>query len=152
MTRVMQFNSPFLLGFDGLERLLERAAKASDGYPPYNVEQLGGEKGEALRITLAVAGFSRDELSVTVEENQLVIRGRQLEDEERTYLHRGIAARQFQRSFVLADGMEVKGARLENGLLMIDLERPEPSRTVHTIEIESSEPANPSRRVTRDAV
>ncbi len=152
MTRVMQFNSPFLLGFDGLERLLERAAKASDGYTPYNVEQLGGEKGEALRITLAVAGFSRDELSVTVEENQLVIRGRQLEDEERTYLHRGIAARQFQRSFVLADGMEVKGARLENGLLMIDLERPEPSRTVRTIEIESSEPANPSRRVTRDAV
>ena len=157
MTRVMQFNSPFLLGFDGLERLLERAAKASDGYPPYNVEQLTSEKGEALRITLAVAGFSRDELSVTVEENQLVIRGRQLDDEDRTYLHRGIAARQFQRSFVLADGIEVKGARLENGLLMIDFEKPEPAQTVRTIEITGEitgdEPAEPSRtRVARDAV
>jgi HSP20 family molecular chaperone IbpA len=151
MTRVMQFNSPFLLGFDALERMLERAAKASDGYPPYNVEQLPTAEGEALRITLAVAGFSREELSVTVEENHLVIRGRQLEEEERTYLHRGIAARQFQRSFVLADGIEVKGARLENGLLVIDLEKPEPARTLRTIEIAEDEPAVPARRVTRDA-
>lgn len=151
MTRVMQFNSPFLLGFDALERMLERAAKASDGYPPYNVEQLPTVEGEALRITLAVAGFSREELSVTVEENHLVIRGRQLEEEERTYLHRGIAARQFQRSFVLADGIEVKGARLENGLLVIDLEKPEPARTLRTIEIAEDEPAVPARRVTRDA-
>lgn len=152
MTRVMQFNSPFLLGFDGLERMLERAAKASDGYPPYNVEQLTSDKGEALRITLAVAGFSRDELEVTVEENQLVIRGRQFEEEARTYLHRGIAARQFQRSFVLADGIEVRAARLENGLLMIDLEKPEPERKVRTIEIEGDEPARPSRSAARDAV
>lgn len=135
MTRVLQFNSPFLLGFDELERLLDRAAKASDGYPPYNVEQLPAEKGDALRITLAVAGFSREELSVTVENNQLVIRGRQEEDAARTYLHRGIAARQFQRSFVLADGMEVKTARLENGLLTIDLLRPEPEQKLRRIEI-----------------
>lgn len=152
MTRVMQFNSPFLLGFDGLERMLERAAKASDGYPPYNVEQLPSDKAEALRITLAVAGFSRDELEVTVEENQLVIRGRQIEEEARTYLHRGIAARQFQRSFVLADGILVKGARLENGLLMIDLEKPEPERKVRMIEIEGEEPLGPSRSAERDAV
>ncbi|HCX68915.1 Hsp20 family protein [Parvibaculum sp.] len=157
MTRVMQFNSPFLLGFDGLERLLDRVAKASDGYPPYNVEQLTSEKGEALRITLAVAGFSRDELSVTVEDNQLVVRGRQLEDEDRTYLHRGIAARQFQRSFVLADGIEVKAARLEKGLLMIDLEKPEAVRTVRKIDItgenkdEESAPS-PQARVARGAV
>lgn len=151
MTRVMQFNSPFLLGFDALERMLERAAKASDGYPPYNVEQRPADEGEALRITLAVAGFSREELSVTVEENQLVIRGRQLEDEERTYLHRGIAARQFQRSFVLADGIEVKGARLENGLLMIDLEKPEPARTSRTVEIAEDAAAEPPRRVAREA-
>ncbi|PKP78843.1 MAG: heat-shock protein Hsp20 [Alphaproteobacteria bacterium HGW-Alphaproteobacteria-3] len=151
MTRVMQFNSPFLLGFDALERLLERAAKASDGYPPYNVEQRPADGGEALRITLAVAGFSREELSVTVEENQLVIRGRQLEDEERTYLHRGIAARQFQRSFVLADGIEVKGARLENGLLMIDLEKPEPARTSRTVEIAEDAAAEPPRRAAREA-
>lgn len=152
MTRVMQFNSPFLLGFDEMERLLERAAKASDGYPPYNVEQRQTEAGEALRITLAVAGFSRAGLSVTVEDNQLVIRGRQNDDDARTYLHRGIAARQFQRSFVLADGIEVKGARLENGLLMIDLEKPEPARRVRTIEISETVEKPASRRVERDAV
>ncbi|ABS61811.1 heat shock protein Hsp20 [Parvibaculum lavamentivorans DS-1] len=146
MTRTMQFNSPFLLGFDQMERLLERVAKASDGYPPYNVEQVSTEAGDQLRITLAVAGFSRDELAVTVENNQLVIRGRQRDDSDRTYLHRGIAARQFQRSFVLADGIEVKGAMLENGLLMVDLEKPEPSRTVRTIEISeaASEPLSRS--------
>lgn len=152
MTRVMQFNSPFLLGFDEMERLLERVAKASDGYPPYNVEQVPAETGEALRITLAVAGFTRDELSVTVEENQLVIRGRQREDADRTYLHRGIAARQFQRAFVLADGIEVRAARLENGLLMIDLEKPEPKRTLRTIEISETAQTPVSRGVERDAV
>ncbi|MFN4353635.1 Hsp20 family protein [Parvibaculum sp.] len=156
MTRVLQFNSPFLLGFDEMERLLDRAAKASDGYPPYNVEQVPAEKGDALRITLAVAGFSREELSVTVENNQLVIRGRQEEDSARTYLHRGIAARQFQRSFVLADGMEAMSARLENGLLTIDLLKPEPEHKLRRIEIVQAtgkadgKPA--ARHVERDVV
>ncbi len=144
---MIQFNSPFLLGFEQMERLLERAAKASDGYPPYNVEQLAAEAGAALRITLAVAGFSRDELSVTVENSELVIRGRQREEDDRTYLHRGIAARQFQRAFVLADGMKVRTARLENGLLKIDLERPAPEKTVQTIEIVEEMPAAASRPV-----
>ncbi|MBX3505506.1 MAG: Hsp20 family protein [Parvibaculum sp.] len=156
MTRVLQFNSPLLLGFDELERLLDRAAKASDSYPPYNVEQVPVEKGDALRITLAVAGFSRDELAVTVEDNQLVIRGRQEEDRDRTYLHRGIAARQFQRAFVLADGMEVRNARLENGLLMIELLKPEPEHKVRRIEISETAARpeqNPTpKRVERDAV
>ncbi|MDP2124738.1 MAG: Hsp20 family protein [Parvibaculum sp.] len=145
--RMIQFNSPFLLGFEQMERLLERAAKASDGYPPYNVEQLAAEAGAALRITLAVAGFSRDELSVTVENSELVIRGRQREEDDRTYLHRGIAARQFQRAFVLADGMKVRTARLENGLLKIDLERPAPEKTVQTIEIVEEMPAAAGRPV-----
>ena len=152
MTRVMQFNSPFLLSYEEMERLLERDVKASDGYPHYNDEQRKAERGEALRITLAVAGFSRDELSVTVEDNQLVIRGRQNDDDARTYLHRGIAARQFQRSFVLADGIEVRHAHLENGLLMIDLEKPEPERRVRTIEISETVEKPASRRVERDAV
>ncbi|MEN6542112.1 Hsp20 family protein [Parvibaculum sp.] len=148
MTRMVQFNSPFLLGFDEMERLLEQVAKGSDGYPPYNVEDVTRNEGEtprrALRITLAVAGFARDELSVTVEDNQLVIRGRKREDEERVYLYRGIAARQFQRAFVLAEGIDVGEARLDNGLLSIDLIRPEPSKLVRQIEIEggvSSAPA-----------
>lgn len=118
--------------------MLDRAAKTSgEAYPPYNIERLPQSEGEAerLRITLAVAGFGRDELDVTVEDNQLSIRGRQKDDDAKSYLHRGIAARQFARTFVLADGMEVKGARLENGLLMIVLERPEPRRTVRRIEI-----------------
>ena len=107
MTRLSLFNSPLLLGFDQFERTLDRVTKAtSDGYPPYNVEQLGEN---ALRITLAVAGFTMDDLSVQIEDNQLVIRGKQAEEKERVYLHRGIAARQFQRSFVLADGIEVVG-------------------------------------------
>lgn len=139
MTRMMQFNSPFLLGFDEMEQLLERVAKGSDGYPPYNVEEVVTGSGETqkrvLRITLAVAGFSRDELNVTLERNQLVIRGRQREEEGRVFLHRGIAARQFQRAFVLADGMDVSAARLDNGLLSIDLVRPEPSKLVKKIEI-----------------
>jgi len=138
MTRVPTLNSPYLLGFDGIERLIDRASRNSgDGYPPYNIERLqNGENGATLlRITLAVAGFSREELDVTLEENQLAIRGRQIDDPDREYLHRGIAARQFQRTFVLADGMEVTGAGLENGLLTIDLARPEPERVVKTIEI-----------------
>jgi len=138
MTRIPPFSSPLLLGFGEIERRLERASKGtSDGYPPYNIERFPGQegRGERLRITLALAGFSREELEVSVEENQLVIRGRQADPNERCYLHRGIAARQFQRAFVLADGLEVSGATLENGLLSIDLERPEPERAVRRIEI-----------------
>ncbi len=138
MSRLSVFSSPLLLGFDELERMLDRASKtAGDGYPPYNIERLPRVDGEAerLRITLAVAGFSRDELDVTVEENQLVIRGRQREEDGTSYLHRGIAARQFTRTFLLADGMDVIGARLENGLLELHLERPEPRRVVRRIQI-----------------
>ncbi|MBC8036062.1 MAG: Hsp20 family protein [Rhizobiales bacterium] len=138
MTRVSLFSSPLLLGFDDLERILDRASKASgDGYPPYNIERLPRADGEAerLRITLAVAGFDRDEIDITVEENQLVIRGRQKDDDGRDFLHQGIAARQFSRAFVLADGMEVRGARLSNGILEIGLERLEPKRLVRRIEI-----------------
>ena len=122
MSRVSLFNSPLLLGFDQFERRLDRISKAgSDGYPPYNVEQTGEQR---LRITLAVAGFRPDELSVQIEDQQLVIRGKQVDDEERIFLHRGIAARQFQRNFVLAEGIEVVDASLDNGLLNIDLLRP----------------------------
>jgi HSP20 family molecular chaperone IbpA len=137
MSRVPSLSSPFLLGFDEIERALERVTKTSDGYPPYNIERLAAAEGspKRLRITLAVAGFTRDQLDVTVEENQLVIRGRQHDDKTRQYLHRGIAARQFQRTFVLADGMEVLGADLNNGLLAIDLARPEPGKLVRTISI-----------------
>jgi HSP20 family molecular chaperone IbpA len=137
MSRVPSLSSPFLLGFDEIERALDRVAKAADGYPPYNIERVARENGkpERLRITLAVAGFSRGELDVTVEESQLVIRGRQQDDKARQYLHRGIAARQFQRTFVLADGMEVLGADLKNGLLAIDLARPEAERIVKSINI-----------------
>jgi HSP20 family molecular chaperone IbpA len=135
MSRLPSLSSPFLLGFDEIERVLDRVSKAADGYPPYNIERILRENGkpERLRITLAVAGFTRDQLDVTVEESQLVIRGRQQEDKARLFLHRGIAARQFQRTFVLADGIEVLGADLKNGLLSIDLARPEPERVVRTI-------------------
>ena len=141
MARIPSLSSPFLLGFDEIERALDRVAKAADGYPPYNIERLARKDGrpERLRITLAVAGFSRDELDVTIEESQLVIRGRQNDEETRQYLHRGIAARQFQRTFVLADGMEVLGADLKNGWLSIDLARPEPERVVKTIAINDHE-------------
>ena len=141
MTRVPSLSSPFLLGFDEIERVLDRVTKAADGYPPYNIERLPRDEQdpERLRITLAVAGFTRDQLDVTTEENQLVIRGRQQEDKTRQYLHRGIAARQFQRTFVLADGIEVKGADLKNGLLSIDLARPGPERVVRTIAIADRE-------------
>jgi len=141
MTRVPSLSSPFLLGFDEIERLLDRVTKGSDGYPPYNIERVArdGTNPERLRITLAVAGFTRDQLEVSVEENQLVIRGRQQDDKARQFLHRGIAARQFQRSFVLAEGMEVLGADLKNGLLSIDLARPEPEKIVKTIAINEHE-------------
>jgi len=137
MSRMPSLSSPFLLGFDEIERVLDRVTKAADGYPPYNIERLARDDRhpERLRITLAVAGFTLDQLEVSVEENQLVIRGRQAEDKTRQFIHRGIAARQFQRTFVLADGMEVLQADLKNGLLSIDLARPEPARFVRTISI-----------------
>lgn len=128
------FTSPMFLGFDHLEQMLERAAKtSSDGYPPYNIEQTGPA---GLRISLAVAGFTMDDLQITQEDNQLVIRGRQSDDTQgRVFIHRGIAARQFQRAFVLAEGIEVKGAWLDSGLLHIDLARPQPATKVRTIRI-----------------
>ncbi|MFM9163683.1 MAG: Hsp20 family protein [Methylocystis sp.] len=131
-------NSPFLLGFDEIERALDRVTRsAADGYPPYNIERLPRTEThpERLRIVLAVAGFTREQLVVSVEENQLVIRGRQADDRERHFLHRGIAARQFQRAFLLAEGMQVLGADLVNGLLSVDLVRPEPERIIKKIDI-----------------
>ena len=141
MTRVPSLSSPFLLGFDEIERILDRVSKGSDGYPPYNIERLprDPQNPERLRITLALAGFTRDQLDVSIEESQLVIRGRQQHDKTRQFLHRGIAARQFQRTFVLADGMEVMGADLRNGLLSIDLVRPQPERIVKSIAINAEE-------------
>ncbi|WP_428032200.1 Hsp20 family protein [Ancylobacter sp.] len=140
MSRIPSLSSPFLLGFDEVERALDRVMKGSDGYPPYNVERVAApDQPERLRITLAVAGFTREQLEVTVEEKELVIRGRQAEDPERVFLHRGIAARQFQRIFVLAEGMRVTGAELKNGLLWVDLVRPEPERIVRRITIATDE-------------
>lgn len=138
MSRVPSLNSPFLLGFDDIERALDRVSRsASDGYPPYNIERLPKTESapERLRITLAVAGFTLDQLEITLEERQLLIRGRQQDDKERVFLHRGIAARQFQRAFLLAEGMQVQGAELVNGLLSVDLARPEPERVVQKINI-----------------
>ena len=138
MSRMSPSNSPFLLGFDEIERAIERVTRTpSDGYPPYNIERIAAEDGEPerLRITLAVAGFLRDQIEVAVEESQLAIRGRQQEDKTREYLHRGIAARQFPRSFLLADGMQVLSADLAQGLLSIDLVRPQPDRVVKSIAI-----------------
>ena len=140
MSRQSPFGHPFLLGFDEIEQALDRVAKAGgDGYPPYNIERLARTPNapERLRITLAVAGFTREQLEVTLEESQLVVRGRQIDDKTRHFLHRGIAARQFQRAFLLAEGMEVMGADLANGLLSIDLIRPEPDRIVRKIVIAS---------------
>jgi len=140
MSRIPSLSSPFLLGFDEVERALDRVMKGSDGYPPYNVERVAlADQPVRLRITLAVAGFARDQLDVLLEEKELVIRGRQAEDTERTYLHRGIAARQFQRTFLLAEGMRVLGAELKNGLLSVDLVRPEPERVVKRIAITTIE-------------
>ena len=138
MTRISPLSSPLLLGFEEVERALDRLSKAAgDGYPPYNIERLPRTEkfGEILRITLAVAGFAEDELEVTVEENELVVRGRQNEEQERIYLHRGIAARQFQKTFVLAEGIEVLAAALRDGLLSIDLARPLAERLTRRIEI-----------------
>jgi HSP20 family molecular chaperone IbpA len=141
MSRLPPLSSPLLLGFEEIERVLDRAGKAADGYPPYNIERVprDGNGPERLRITLAIAGFTRDQLDVTVEENQLIIRGRQQDDKTRHYIHRGIAARQFQRTFVLADGIEVAGADLKNGLLSVDLVRPEAERVVKSISIKEYE-------------
>lgn len=135
MPRLAAFNSPLMLGFDHLERLVDSVAKASsEGYPPYNIEQTGPE---GLRITLAVAGFRREDMDVQIEDNQLIIRGVQPEDDgDKVYLHRGIAGRQFQRRFVLAEGIEVGSAGLENGLLHIDLQRPRPESRIRTIDIQ----------------
>lgn len=138
MPRFAGFSSPHLLGFDEIERVLDRVSKsANDGYPPYNIERLRNDKGsvESLRITLAVAGFSDDDLDITIEKNQLTIRGQQDDDSEREFLHRGIAARQFQKSFVLAEGMEISSAELENGLLSINLTRDEPEPVIRKIKI-----------------
>lgn len=136
MTRMSLLSSPLLLGFDEMERLIDRVGKGSDGYPPYNIERIAADAGsELLRITLAVAGFKREQLDITLEDKQLVIRGRQEDDKSREYIHRGIAARQFGKTFVLADGIEVKSAELSNGLLCIDLVRREPDRMVRRIEI-----------------
>jgi len=140
MTRVTPFASPLLLGFDAMEKTLERLSKINDGYPPYNIERLSPDsvtgEPDRLRITLAVAGFAEEDLDVTTEENQLTIRGRQSADQgEREFLHRGIASRQFQRCFMLAEGMAVTGAVLKNGLLSIDLVRPEPAKMVRKINI-----------------
>ena len=144
MSRMSLLSSPLLLGFEEMERLIDRVGKG-DGYPPYNIERIPAngvgrdgsraERTDRLRITLAVAGFKRDQLEITVEDNQLVIRGRQEDDKTREYLHRGIAARQFSRAFVLADGIEVKSADLSDGLLCIDLVRREPGRLVRKVEI-----------------
>jgi HSP20 family molecular chaperone IbpA len=143
MTRISSFNSPLLLGFDHFERVLDRISKTSaEGYPPYNIEQISDN---GLRITLAVAGFSMSDLSVSIEDNQLIIRGRQVEeDSNRVFLHRGIAARQFQRAFVLAEGIEVMGASISNGLLHVDLTRPTPEPRVRTIPITEEAESKPT--------
>ncbi len=140
------FTSPLFLGFDHLEQMIERASKnSSDGYPPYNIEQTGPA---GLRISLAVAGFTMDDLQITQEDNQLVIRGRQQDDTQgRVFIHRGIAARQFQRAFVMAEGIEVKGAWLDNGLLHIDLVRPQPDVRVRSIPITKPAPTSKTKMV-----
>lgn len=148
MTRLSLFNSPLMLGFDHFERTLERIAKnGADGYPPYNIERIG-ENG--LRITLAVAGFSADDLAIEVAENQLLVRGRQTDEPQRVFLHRGIAARQFQKSFVLAEGIEVKGASIDNGLLHIDLERPPVEIKVRSVAIKTGDGTRPHAPQTID--
>ncbi len=140
--RLTLFDSPLFLGFEEFEKTLDRMRKsAGEGYPPYNIEQIGDE---GLRITLAVAGFTMDDLDVEIENNQLVVRGKQSQDEERIYIHRGIATRQFQRSFVLAEGIEILGASLDNGLLHIDMERVMPESNARKIEIR-----NPSKPQTK---
>ncbi len=152
MTRLSLFNSPLLLGFDHFERTIERVAKASaDGYPPYNIERLDDDR---LRITLAVAGFGLDDLEILLEDSQLTIRGKQAEAGDRVYLHRGIAARQFQRTFVIAEGIEVAGALLDKGLLHVDLVRPRPKHAARVIDIKpgAEEPVDVATIGTRRAI
>jgi HSP20 family molecular chaperone IbpA len=149
MTRLSLFNSPLLLGFDHFERTLDRIAKAgAEGYPPYNIEQIGEDR---LRITLAVAGFGLDDLEIQIEDNQLTIKGRQNDDPTRVYLYRGIAARQLQRSFVLAEGIQVTSATLDNGLLSVDLQRPKAVSQVRTVPISKAAGGKGAKRVTVDA-
>jgi HSP20 family molecular chaperone IbpA len=147
MSRLSLLSSPLLLGFEEMERLIDRVGKGGEGYPPYNIERIAGDRSangngaeptERLRITLAVAGFKRDQLEIAVEDSQLTVRGRQEDDKTREYIHRGIAARQFSRTFVLAEGIEVRSADLSDGLLSIDLVRREPDRLVRKIEIGQS--------------
>ncbi len=150
MSRMSLLSSPLLLGFEEMERLIDRVGKGGDGYPPYNIERIsandtagGGSEPEPvdrLRITLAVAGFRRDQLEIMLEDNQLIVRGRQEDDKARQFIHRGIAARQFSRSFVLAEGIEVKSADLRDGLLCVDLVRREPERLVRKVEIREAGP------------
>ena len=148
MSRLSFFNSPILLGFEHFEQVIDRVNKAgSDGYPPYDVEQIGENR---LRIILAVAGFSLDDLQVQIEDNQLVVRGKKHEERERVFLHRGIAARQFHRSFVLAEGIEVAGAELSNGLLAIDLERPIVEPVVKKVKITASDEPEGGRVIEAD--
>jgi HSP20 family molecular chaperone IbpA len=136
MSRLQTIRNPFLLGFDDLERVLDNAGKvAGDGYPPYNIERMTAQDGELIRIVLAVAGFTKDQLDITLEGNQLIITGKQENDKSRIYLYRGIAARQFQRGFLLADGLTVQSASLSDGLLAVELWRPVPSRQTSRIEI-----------------
>ena len=161
MTRMSLLSSPLLLGFEEMERLIDRVGKGGDGYPPYNIERISAappangdataEQAERLRITLAVAGFQRDELEIELEDKQLTIRGRQEDDKAREYIHRGIAARQFTRTFVLADGIEVKSADLRNGLLSVELVRREPDRLVRKIRI-GEESLSPSGNTGRDRI
>ncbi len=140
MSRVSLFSAPFLLGFDTFEERFDRLAKAAEGYPPYNIERSASDEGgESYFISIAVAGFNRNDLEVIAEDNQLIVRGRQTEDGARQYLHRGIAARQFQRTFLLADGMRVEGAELSNGLLTITVYRPVTKPVARRIDIRSVE-------------
>jgi HSP20 family molecular chaperone IbpA len=138
MSRISVFSAPFLLGFDSFEERIDRLARSAEGYPPYNIERSVGENGaERFLISIAVAGFARTDLEVSVEDNQLMVRGRQADEPGRDFLHRGIAARQFQRSFLLADGMEVKDATLGHGMLVIALERPKAPKIARQIDIRS---------------
>ena len=139
MSRVSLFSAPFLLGFDAYEERIDRLSRASDGYPPYNIERtVAADGSESFLISIAVAGFAQSELDILQEDNQLLVRGRQREEPDRQYLHRGIAARQFQRSFLLADGVEVKGAVLEHGMLVISVIRPMAEKLSRRIEIRSA--------------
>ena len=138
MTRISVFSAPFLLGFDNFEERVDRLAKSADGYPPYNIERhVDADGTERFMVSIAVAGFSAQELDVMAEDNQIVVRGKQKDDSGRQFLHRGIAARQFQRAFLLADGMIVKDATLGHGMLVIEIERPKLAKTARRIEIRS---------------